>query len=418
MKHALLLPVLLIWSHWVIASDSAIAFRSINHADLFEVAEKENKGVMLYFHFDGCGACVLMERTAFIDENVADIINANFVSYDINTRKGDGIEINQIYNIQLHPSFIFFDNTGKEIHRLVGLFSPEDFYDQVNDLLHSNKSLTNYKGKYKAGKREPDFLFEYTYMLRDAYELDSIVVNDYLNVLDESDYSLEKNIKYIYEFCIHNFKIFMPFNNPGFDFLLNNKTLFYQYFDSSQVRTRIVWILYFSIYNAVEQNDEKTFKEALAMLELFDTGETFYFQEMDGRTTGVLYGKSLVLSSLLNYYKKIDDQTNYKKTEEKYIAALWDDPIALNNYAWSVFEHADDDQIEKIQTAIECSVRSIELSDNYANNDTYAWLLYRLGDIENAYSRAIRAIEIAKSNNQDFSETQKLIDIILSEKEE
>lgn len=416
MKQILTILTFFAWSYSTLASDTTIVFRQVNYADLFDLAKKENKGVMLYFHFDGCGACVIMEKTAFKDNNVFDYYNANFINFEINTLKGEGVDINKIYNVKLHPTFIFFDNTGSEIHRIVGVFGPEEFYKQANNALLSNKNLTNYKRLYNSGNRQPDFLFDYTYMLRDAYELDSTVVNEYLDITNENDYNLEKNIKYIYEFSIHNFKIFLPFNNPGFNFLINNKELFYEHIDSNQVKTRIVWILKNAIYKAIEEKDEEIFLQVIKTLKEYDTGEQYLFKERDGRITGMITSKNLVLSSMLHYYEKIGDKSNYFKTLDTYILKIWDDAHELNNYAWGVYEQAQDKESEKIQTAIKCSIRSIELKNNYANNDTYAWLLYKSGAKKKALKQAKKTIEIAKKNNQDYSETQKLVDLILNKK--
>jgi thioredoxin-related protein len=77
------------------STDSTLFLRPINYSEVFEVAKKENKTVMLYFHFDQCGACRKMEKTAFIDNEVAEFYNKNFVSFEINTRKGEGIETNK-----------------------------------------------------------------------------------------------------------------------------------------------------------------------------------------------------------------------------------------------------------------------------------------------------------------------------------
>ena len=179
MKHILTILTFFVWSYTTLASDTTIVFRQVDYSDLFELAKKENKGVMLYFHFDGCGACVTMERTAFKDKKVFEFYNSNFINFEINTRKGKGIEVNKLYNVQLHPTFLFFDNKGNELHKIVGVFSPEEFYKQANSALLSNKNLSNYKRLYNLGNRQPDFLFDYTYMLRDAHELDSTVVNEY-----------------------------------------------------------------------------------------------------------------------------------------------------------------------------------------------------------------------------------------------
>ena len=45
-----------------IAADTTITFRQINYSDVFKLAKQEQKHVFLYFHFDGCGACVKMEK--------------------------------------------------------------------------------------------------------------------------------------------------------------------------------------------------------------------------------------------------------------------------------------------------------------------------------------------------------------------
>lgn len=416
MKHILTLLTFFLWSCVCLASDTTIVFRQMSYSDLFERAKKEGKGVMLYFHFDGCGGCLQMGKTAFKDKKVIDFYNTNFINFEINTRKKEGVEINKKYNIRLHPTFIFFDNAGNELHRFVGAFSPEEFYKQANDALFSQKNLTNFEKRYKEGNREPDFLFDYVYMLRNAYELDSTIVNEYLDAIEIKDYALEKNIRFIYEFCIYNSKILIPFNDSRFNFLLNNKNLFYKYFDSDQVKTRIVWILNDAVYKAIEEKDEITFFQAVEILKEYDTKEEYFLKDMNGSVRGMMTSKNLVLSSMLSYYKKMEDKSNYLKTLEIYISKIWDNADELNNFAWKVFEDAKNEESEKINTAIKCSIRSIELQNNYANNDTYAWLLYKSGNKKNALKQANKTIEIAKKNNQDYSETQKLIDTINTKK--
>ncbi len=51
-------------------------------------------------------------------------------------------------------------------------------------------------------------MFDYVYMLRNANELDSTVVNQYLDVTNDNEYKLEKNIKLIYEFSIQSLSKF------------------------------------------------------------------------------------------------------------------------------------------------------------------------------------------------------------------
>ncbi|MDF1697754.1 MAG: thioredoxin fold domain-containing protein [Saprospiraceae bacterium] len=413
-----ILPILLvfIWCVTTSATDTTIVFKKISHSDVFELAKKENKKVMLYFHFDGCGACVTMEKTAFKDKSVFEFFNSNFVNFEINTLKGEGLETNKIYNIKLHPTFLFFDSEGNELHRMVGIFSPEEFYMTAYKTLNSNRTLTKYKEQYNAGNRTADFLFDYAYILRDAYELDSTVVSEYLGAIEPKAYSLERNLRFIYEFCVHNHEIFIPFDHSAFSFLSNNADLFKEHFDIDQVDTRIVWILSNTMYKAIKEKDEKRFYQTIEIIKAYDKGEDYLFKENDGRVTAMISGKNLVLSSKLLFFEKMGDQSNYIKTLDQYTREIWNDASELNSFAWRIFVTAADDDFAKIKTAIQYSIRSIELKNSYSYNDTYACLLYKSGEKEKALLQAQKAIDIAKETGQNYDETQKLIDRINEEK--
>lgn len=53
--------------------------------------------------------------------------------------------------------------------------------------------------------------------------------------------------------------------------------------------------------------------------------------------------------------------------------------------------------------------RSVEIESMYANNDTYAAILYKLGKKEEAQKAAIKAIELAKAEGSDYAETTELL---------
>src|SRR3989304_4614375 len=93
MKLLLTFTTILFLQFNAIASDTTIVFRSVNYSDVFELAKKEKKAVLLYFSIDGCSPCKTMEKTTFKEKNTIDFYNKNFVAYKINTLKGVGIEI-------------------------------------------------------------------------------------------------------------------------------------------------------------------------------------------------------------------------------------------------------------------------------------------------------------------------------------
>ncbi len=90
----------------------------------------------------------------------------------------------------------------------------------------------------------------------------------------------------------------------------------------------------------------------------------------------------------------------------------WDNYSTLNSLAWNVYENESDK--EKLANAVKWVKRSIELNKNYYNSDTYAALLYKMGNYKEALVIAQEAITIAKKDNEDFSATTKLIEEINS----
>lgn len=412
MKHLLTILTFWAWGYTTLAADTTIVFRKVNYADVFALAKKEHKGVMLYFHFDGCGACVTMERTAFKDPKVIDYYNANFINFEINTLKGEGIDINKIYQVKLHPTYMFFDNEGKELHKIVGVYSPEAFYKQAHNALLSDKNLSNYKRLYHSGNREPGFLFDYTYMLRDANELDSVVINEYLNTQPASELSTEKNIRFIYEFMIHRGKTCIAVNNPAYAYMLSHKEQFAQFFELEQINTRLMFVVQSVVYDAIENKDLAAFTTGIEALKVYDLDKEYNFKEMDNRITMWTTNKNLVLSAALSFYEKTGDEKNYRQSANLYVEKIWNDADELNNFAWNIYQNGAPDDTQKTKTGIKCSMRSIALNNNYANNDTYAWLLYKSGDKKAALAQAHKAIAIARKTSQDYSETQKLVDLL------
>lgn len=410
MKLILTMTAFLFFQTFLNASDTTIVFRKVNYANIFELAKKEKKPIFLYFHYDGCGACKTMEKTAFVDKKVIDFYNSHLICFEVNTLKGEGIETNKIYQVKLHPTYLFLDAKGNITHKIVGTFSPEEFLKQGQDALVSTKTLAYFKQQYDQGKRNPDFLIEYCYKLRNAWELDSLKINEYLKTQTVNDFRKEQNIKFIYEFAIYQGIICTPFESPAYNFISLNKELFTPYFDLEQVNTRLMFIILDTVYKSIERKDKNTFDKAIAALKKYDVGEEYNFKEMDGRTTMWATSKSLVLSAEMAFYKKIGDSNNYDKKLNLYLEKIWNDSDELNSFAWNYYETTDDKT--KLKKGVECIIRSIKLSSNYNNNDTYGALLYKLGEYDKALNQAEIAITLAKKNNLDYAGTTDLIEKI------
>ena len=407
MKKIILLSLIILLHINVRATDTTVIFRKIKYKDVFSTAKKEKKPVFLYFHFEGCGACVKMEKTVFIKKDVADYLNNNFVCFEINTLEKEGKKVNKIYNIKLQPTFMFLDENEKQLEKIVGVFTPEEFIKHVQNAINPQKSLSFYNSQYENKKRDADFLYEYIYLLRDANELNKTVVDEYLNTQSDLNLISEKNIKLIYEFALHNFVIFIPFDSKAYNVMLNNKDKFSKYFDTAQIDTRIVWIAIHSLSNIIKNKDEVLFNKITVVLKRYENQKIFEFHEMDGRFTGVLQEPDMVHSAQMSYYYKTGNKEKYNIALKEYLEKNKDNSNALNSIAWDYFKRYDDK--ESLLKAVEWVKKSIEIKSNYENNDTYANLLFKLEDYENAQKYAEKAIELAKKNESDCKDTELLL---------
>ena len=85
--------------------------------EVLEKAEKENKIVFVDIYTDWCLPCKVMDKEVFEDEATAEFMNENFINYKVNAEKGEGPDINIIYNVKGFPTLLFLDAKGKVIQR-------------------------------------------------------------------------------------------------------------------------------------------------------------------------------------------------------------------------------------------------------------------------------------------------------------
>ncbi len=269
----------------ILASDTSIVFRQTSYDDIFDLAKKENKDVLLYFHFEGCGSCKVMEQTVFNQPAVYEYFNQQYVSLSVDIKTPEGKPIADRYITGPYPSFIFLNSDGQILHKVADSYDTTGFLEVAQIAKSKTENLSYYKNQFETGRRNADFLYRFCYKLRDAGELDSSFVNTYLRTQSNESLFEEKNIRFMYEFAFHWHKVFIPQGSREFEFLKNQKSRFASLFGADQVDARIVFILSTELYNSIKLLDENKFDTLLAELEPYDNGSSYGYKEMDGRLT-------------------------------------------------------------------------------------------------------------------------------------
>lgn len=102
------------------------------------------------------------------------------------------------------------------------------------------------------------------------------------------------------------------------------------------------------------------------------------------------------------YYKNGDADKGFEEYENS-LYFLADNALTLNNFAYFLSE--EDKDLEK---AKKMSRRSLDLTENNPTYlDTYAWILYKMGDYHEALEYIELALEIAGETGDDNEEYQK-----------
>jgi hypothetical protein len=102
------------------------------------------------------------------------------------------------------------------------------------------------------------------------------------------------------------------------------------------------------------------------------------------------------------------DWKNFNESGEYYAKHyIWDDWEALNQLAWSVYKSGA--IRNTLLKAVDWAKRSVELNKAYYNMDTYASILYEIGDYKQASTIATEAIKLGKADSEDTTQTEVLL---------
>lgn len=396
------------------ATNTTIEFSKAGYSEIFKIAKKENKAVMLFFHFDGCPPCAKMQKETFINSEVAGFYNSHFINFEIITTTEEGKKLSEKYNVKLKPTVVYTDAAGNELGRIIGFYEPAGFITQAQKALSPNQSLVYFKNEYAKGNRNPDFLYEYTYKLKETDQLDTALVNEYLNTQNTEELASKKNITYMYEFALVNFTPVITFNSRVFNFMLNNTDKFAAYFEPGQTEVRLVWIALEKADEIINSQDETDFKILTGVLKKFNYLPDFNYKEIDGSVSGFMANDDYYLFTEIEFYQKGNNFKKYDTALREYLNKNANNASALNNIAWNFYENYNDP--ENLKKALAWSEKSVELEDIYYTNDTCAHLHYKLGNKTEAKKHALKAIALAKTEGVDHEETEVLLDTITNSK--
>lgn len=349
---------------------SAISFRYATLDSAAIISKETGKPIFIYFTADGCGPCLIMDRSVFTDSSVMSFFNSNFVNVKSHRKRlsNSGIVTDEEkklnapidlvmdkYFISGNPSFVIIDSKLNLIHKSIGYKSQKDLIQFGKDALSNDRNYAAIKSKIKNG----DYSFETVKLYLEGTPpsrslLDKIfrntdqkVIDNYFKTQNKSDWSSKNNW-----FIIDNY--INDFDSEQIQYLLHNQEHFYQDNDRVKVDTKTYQLLSNYVFNGGNIDDLKCPISDLIV------------------KRGILTSKAY---NDLNLYAK-----DFNEIYTKY-SFIFD--YEINNKSWEIYEESQKNDSEIDHKTIEMATNWMKLvtSYNIGNNnylDTYEKLKSQL----------------------------------------
>ena len=370
-------------------AQEGIKFETSDFKTILAKAKKENKLIFLDAYTTWCGPCKLMAKNIFTLKSVGDHYNANFVNAKIDMEKGEGIDIAKKYDVKVFPTYLFIDGNGELVHRTVGYVPEKEFIQFAKDASDPSKRVAALKERFEKGEKDPEFL-------KNLVNLTAFTETDYAGKVFEKYITAKANTPLAADDMQMLFMTLKNSESPAYKIFKEKKADLLKFmpeksYEATDKSLKINTVIKKSYNEESKTYDENKFIEG--------TKDFLTKDEAVKYLSKIKAGKALKDKDIATYEKltleTYKDYTNFNSNE-------------LNSIAWNFFENVTNKS--SLETALKWAQESVKQSENSANTDTLANLYNKLNNKANAKIWAEKAIELAKKNGEDASETQKLLD--------
>jgi len=112
-------------------SAEKIFYQSESFNSILEKARKNHKPVIIEFRATWCAPCVKMENTTFKNSRIKRYLKDNFYTYGVDVDEYIDLDLVTRFGVKSCPTFVFLDYKAKEIKKIYGFQSSNNFYKEL-----------------------------------------------------------------------------------------------------------------------------------------------------------------------------------------------------------------------------------------------------------------------------------------------
>ncbi|WP_455168866.1 thioredoxin family protein [Aegicerativicinus sediminis] len=345
--------------------------------EAISVAKSEDKFIFIDCYTTWCIPCKWMEQNVFVENNVINYYNDNFVNLKLDMEKGVGPELNKKFKVNAYPTYVFINSEGELIHKGRSTMLPEEFVQMGKDALNPSKAYGILTKKYNDGTISNKDLLELT---TKAYRLGEKKYTEYYDELmgkvDETFLVSENGFNLVQSFVYND-------QHELFNTLKNNDKEYRQLVGDSLVNRVYTLCILQNFSKELKTMDEETLHYNLDSLKSLDALP---------RSIAFNHGR---------YYLLREDIEKFNEISEKYIQEYFhNDGVSIAYLADMVFrmgkqnEKFKDEADRLITKAYKMKPHDLGILNSYVQ------IKNNLGYKKDAIEKAELAVKIADTVGQ------------------
>jgi len=399
-----------------------IVFEHGTWKELLAKAQQANKPIFVELYKSSSDSCLHMAEQIFPIKAVGKAYNENFICYQIDAEKDEGVNFAKLYEVKSYPTYLFFDADGSIFCKASKAMSANNLIgvsDQALAIMYDSKPMDVLEKDYAIKKDDPAFLKWYIWKRSNIGLSNAFLFDKYLKLIPEEERTsatvvgmYKKDGKYLrinslafenlQKYCSTFDKTLGAVNILIFNGIKNTIG------DAASSKDEQLLGIAMSVYDQLPQEGLPMQKEELFMMYYKETGETDKYLKHTARFCNKYLMKisndTIELRNKANMamFNQMIESGAFSSIKDIGIIAKLKEQAAhtesikisneLNRISSEVFESSSDKKM--LNNALKWSERSLELSpDNFQLMETYANLLYKTGQKKKAIAKEEEALK-------------------------
>ncbi len=339
-------------------------FLDKNYDAVIKQSKLQKKPIVVMFYATWCEHCKKMKNEVFIDNDVINYYNSNFICVAIDSESKEGIDLKtrlqSKFRVKFYPAFGFLDSDENLLNSVSGELKKDDFINEGKAALTPEIQFTTLKNKFYSDVTNPDTCLKYILAVRKAGLDATNVAQSYLNTKTEQELFSEINWR-IMANGINNIEA------KEITVINQHKVEFAKVSSPIRVDKKLVFVASDNLKPLVDLND------TINYFRLKPIAESFKIKKVDS----LLFKYDLLIYENAKNWKKY--QETAKNSVEKF---AWKDSNTLIEIATFYLNFINDK--EAINNAINWSKQALILSEALNKYVLISKLYLKQKDYKNA----------------------------------